>query len=221
MGRLDPRVQRLALAVLVVHALSLAGLGPSHAAAARSRSTDLVEGVPCNDLCKAYMAWSDRMMARFGPSRLQARAEPRTAAHPKRPERTAHRGAAARRSGLNPFVQLPRQSIEAPQSAEPRQVEMASSPPTAPIANRLLPPDGSVTEQQLEPGSAMSAFAEMPPMFTVDPVSATQEAITTGHIASGPTKRLQISLALALCALLAFGSWGWIRVRTLAASAIQ
>ncbi|WP_407156867.1 hypothetical protein [Bradyrhizobium sp. STM 3557] len=221
MGRPDPTLQRLVLAMLVVHAVSLAALGPSHAAAANSSSSDLVNGMPCNDPCKAYMAWSDRMLARFALPRPQASGQTRTAAHPKKPERTARHVTGTRRPSLNSLAQFSRQSGEAPQSGDPRQVEMASSQPTSPISAGLFSADTGITEQRSEAGGARAALADPTPMSVASPVPAAQQPATAEHAAASRATRLQISLALAFCALLAFGSWGWIRVRTEAANAIQ
>jgi hypothetical protein len=221
MGRPDQTMQRLVLAMLVFQAASLVGLGPSHAAAVNSSGADLVNGMPCNDPCKAYMAWSDRMLARFALPRPQEHSQPRTAAHPKKPERTAHHATGTRRPSMNSLAQFPRQSGEAPQPGEPRQLEMASSQPTGPITDRPFAADAGITEQRTDAGSPTAALADPMPMYVADPVPATRQPVRADHVAAGPAMRLQISLALAFCALLAFGSWGWIRVRTQAASAIQ
>lgn len=221
MGRPDPTLRRLGLTMLVVQAVSLAGLGPSHAAAVNSSGSDLVNGMPCNDPCKAYMAWSDRMLARFALPRPPAHAEPRTAAHPKKPERTAHHATEPRRPGLPSLAQLPQQNGEAPQQDEPRQVDMASSQPVSPIPERLFQANASMTEQRTEPGSRAAALADPMPMSVAAPVSAAQQPVAADRVAARPAMRLQISLALAFCALLAFGSWGLIRMRTEATSAIQ
>jgi hypothetical protein len=221
MGRPDPRMQRLMLALLVGHAVSLAGLGPSHAAAVNSSGSDLVNGMPCNDPCKAYMAWSDRTLARFAPPRPQEHAQPRTAAHPKKPERTAHHATGTRRPNLNSLAQLPRQSGDAQQPGESRQIEIAPSQPANPIADRPFPADAGIAGQRIAARSTTTALADTMPMAVADPVLATRQPVATDHAAAGSTMRLQISLVLAFCALLAFGTWGWIRVRTEAANAIQ
>jgi len=221
MGRPDPTLQRFVLAVLVVHAVSLAGLGLSHAATANSSAGDLVNGMPCNDPCKAYMAWSDRMLARFALPRPQEHAQPRTAAHPKKPERTAHHATATRRPNLNSLAQLPRQSGEASQPGELREVEMASSQPASPITDRLFQANGDITEQRIEANSATAALADPMPISVAETASATRQPVTAARATSRSAMRLQISLLLAFCALLAFGSWGWIRVRTEAADAVQ
>jgi hypothetical protein len=216
--------QRLVATVLVAAALSLSGLSASHAAAAISPGPGVVNGIPCNDLCKAYMAWSDRMMTQFGPSRPHPHARLRTAAHPKRPERTAHHidPTATRRSGLNSFAQLGPQNGAAPQSADPRQAEMTPSQPAGLMADRFSPADGGRTaEQQADAGITAAEFPETTPVSVADPIGAIQRPVTTRHILGGPPMQLPLSLVLALCALLAFGSWGWIRGRTQPADAIR
>jgi hypothetical protein len=218
MGRPHWRMQPLVAAMLAAFALSLVGLSPSHAAAASSSRTDVVNGMPCNDLCKAYMAWSDRMKAQFSVSRPQPHAQLRTAAHTKRPERTAHHMAATRRSGLNSFAQLPGRSDPPPQSAEPAQAETAPSQPTGVIADGFSPPDGALAERRAD---AATEFPETMPIDAADPRAATPEPVASGRIVGRPAMQLPLSLILALCALLAFGSWGWIRGRTRDASALR
>jgi hypothetical protein len=222
-GRQHFAPQRFMPTVLVAAALSLVGLSASHAAAASSSSPGVVNGIPCNDLCKAYMAWSDRMMTQFGPSRPHPHARLRTAAHPKRPERTAHHidVAETRRSGLNSFAQLRPQSSAAPQSAEP-QAEMAPMQPTGLPADPFSPTAGALAEQHADAGSAAAEFPETTSVSAADPIAAAQQPGTTGHHILGEAPmQLPLSLVLALCALLAFGSWGWIKGRTQAADAIR
>jgi hypothetical protein len=222
MGRLHWMIRRLVAAMLMAYAASLAGLNPSHAAAANSSGADVVNGMPCNDLCKTYLAWSNRMAARFSSSRPQTRSALRTAARPPRPERPPHHRdiAETHRSGLNSFAQLPRPSDVSAQSAAPRQAEMVPSQPDGEIASRPFPADGGVAEQRADTGSVATEFPETMPV--ADPIAATQQPITSSHIAAGPPLQLPLSLVLALGALLAFGCWGWIRGKTdEAASAIQ
>jgi hypothetical protein len=231
LGRHHQTMRRLAVAVLVVQASLLAGLSPSHAAAraaaAHSSRTELVDGVPCNDLCKAYMAWSDRMMARLLPARQQAQPKPRTAAHAKKPERTARHAAATRRLDLNSFAQLPRRGSPAPQPADPQPVEIAALQSTGLIADRTSAADG-VAERRANADSVAAAteFPETMPISVANPNPPTQEPVATGQVAGPPPARIAISLALALCALLAFGSsgwmsWGWMRSRTRAAGTFR
>lgn len=218
-GRHHWTMRRLVVAMLMVHALSLAGLSPSHAAAANS-SAGLLNDIPCNDLCKAYMAWSDRTMARLNPAQRQTPPQPRAAAHPKKPEQPPHSAAAARRPGLNAFARLPRQVDPAPPTAPSPPVEIATSQPAAPIADRTPAADG-VAKQRADTDSATTELAEtMPTPPVADPLAATQQPVTIGAIANGPPQRLPVSLVLALCALLAFVSCWWIRDRLQAEGAI-
>jgi hypothetical protein len=205
-------MQRPLLAMLVVQAVSLAWLDPSHAAAATSPATDLVNGMPCNDPCKAYMAWTERMLARISPPRPQEHSEPRGAAHPGKPDRSARHAAAARRPALKSIAPRKRQSDAAAQSAEPRQIEIAPSQPIGLTSDQLIPTDRGLTEQHADAGSAAIASSQMMPASVADPLPAPQQLVTIDHAAGA--MRLRISLALACCALLAFGSWRWITVRT-------
>jgi hypothetical protein len=140
----------------------------------------------------------------------------RTAAHPKKPERPRHHMnmAGTRGLDLNSFAQLPRQSAAAAQLAIPQQVETAPSQPAGEVAGPLFAADGGAAEQRADAGSGATEFPETMPMPVADPIGAPQQPITSGQIAAGPAPRLPASLVLALCALLAFGCWGWIRSRT-------
>jgi hypothetical protein len=214
-GRHHLMMRRLVVAVLVLHAWLLAGLSPSGAAAANASGTGLVNGMPCANLCKAYMAWSDRMMAQFHPAQHRAPLRPATAAHPKNPEQPPRDAAPTRRPGLNAFARLQHQADPAPAAPPPveeapPQVETAAAPPTDPVAELTAMAD-SVAEQRANTGNATTAAAEATPVSFVDPLAMTAEPVTTGQVASGSPRRLPVSLILALCAMLAFGCWWWIR----------
>ena len=207
-GRHHRMMRRLVAAMFMVHALFLAGLSPSSAAAPNS---GLVNGMPCNNLCKAYMAWSDRMMARVKPPQRQV-PRPPTVAHAKKPEPPPQHAALTRRQGLNAFARLPRQAdpapSAAPQAAEAAPpVEGAPSQPTNPVADLTSAVDGTATQS----GSATIKHAEATPVSFVNPLTMTAEPVTTSQVASGRPRRLPVSLILALCALLAFGLWWWIK----------
>ncbi len=205
-------IRRLIVAMLMVHAVSLAGLSPSHAAAANSPAGDFVNDMPCNELCKAYMAWSDRTMARLHPAQRQAPPRPQTAAHAKKPEQPPHHATAARRPGLNPFARLSPSADATPPSVASPPVEIAASQPADPVADRP-PAADSAAEQRADAGSATTVSAETRPMSVADSLPPTAVPVTAGHVANGPPRRLPVSLVLALCALLAFASWWWIRDR--------
>jgi hypothetical protein len=82
-------------------------------------------------------------------------------------------------------------------------------------------------EQHADTSSAATEFPETMPISVADPAPPPAEPITTGQVAAArPSGRLALSLTLALCALLAFASsgwmsWGWIRGRKQAAGTIQ
>jgi hypothetical protein len=207
MGLLRSTVRSLGAAVVLIHALSLAGLGTSLAAASKVSGTGYVNGMPCNDLCKAYMAWSDQVMANSRRSQPQMRVVvPR-----KRPDRTVRRASGTRRLGLNLFAQLPRLSDAAPQSVETPHVRAASPEPVPPITERLFPSDGIVTAR---PAVATNAFAETTPVPVTSLVAAAQDTNAASHFAPGLDGRFALSVGLALCALLSLLSWVCLRSRT-------
>ncbi len=239
MSHLQSMTQRLAVTMLLGCAVSLAGLGASHAATPNASGMTTVNGLPCNELCKAYMSWSDRMMAKFLPPhpqlRSQARAQPqsqaRTAVHERKLERKLHHAAAARRLGLNSFAQIPKPNDAnprdaAPQSTETPRVEAASPAPANPIADRFpaqalatraLPVQALVSARVAD--SARSDLPESGAVSATDAASAPQTTDTTAE--SDQETRFPVSLALALSAFVAFLAWGWFRDRTQTANAMH
>jgi hypothetical protein len=217
MALLQPMMRGAGPAALVL-ALSLAGLGTAQAARSNASETDHVNGRPCNDLCKAYMAWSDRLMARPLPSRPQMR----VIIVSKRPDRTVPRAPGTRRSGSNSFAQLPQPSDAAPQSVETAHMQAAPSEPVQPITERSFPadgivtapPDGIVTAKPADAGGATNAAPETTFVSVTGFVSATQDTGMISHVARGLDGRFGVELGLALCALLSLLSWGWLRRKT-------
>lgn len=217
MGRLLSTVRRLGAAVALISALSLAGLTTSQAAPSHVSRTVYVNGLPCNDLCKAYMAWSDQVMAKFRPQQRQTQV---VVPH-KKPDRTVHHASGTRQAGLNGFAQLPRRHDAFPSSAETPQVQPVLSEPVQPITERIFATDGTVTAKPAEAGVAANASLETTPVSMTGLVSATQdtgpqETATqdtgpTGHFARDLDGRFALSLGLALCALLSLLSWACFR----------
>jgi hypothetical protein len=209
MALLQPMMRGAWPAALVL-ALSLAGLSTAQAARSSASETDHVNGRPCNDLCKAYMAWSDRLMARPLPSRPQMR----VIIVSKRPDRTVPRAPGTRRSGSNSFAQLPTPSDAAPQSVETAHMQAAPSEPVQPITERSFPADGIVTAKPADAGGATNESPETRFVSVTGFVSAAQDAGMTSHFARGLDGRFGVELGLALCALLSLLSWGWLRRKT-------
>jgi hypothetical protein len=210
MGLLQSRGQSLGAAAALIFALSLAGLGTSQAAPSRVSGTNHVNGLPCNDLCKAYMAWSDQVIAKwFRPPQRHVR----VVVSPKKPDRAVHHASAPRKSSLNVFAQLARPSDPAPPPAETQHVQPASSEPVQPSPERLSSAEGTVAATPADAVVATNASLETTPVSTTGLVSAPQDAGTTGPFARGLDGRFVLSLALALCALLSLFAWvcfrGW------------
>jgi len=218
--------------VALISVLSLAGLATSQAAPSHVSRTVYVNGLPCNDLCKAYMAWSDQIMAKFRPQQRQARV---VAPH-KKPDRTVQHASGTRQSGLNGFAQLPRQRDAFPSSAETPHVQPVSSEPVQPITERIFATDGTMPAKPADAGVAANASLETTPVSATSLVSATQVFATqafatqvfspqdtgpqdTSTPDTGTTSRFMrdldgrfaLSLGLALCALLSLLSWACFR----------
>jgi hypothetical protein len=217
-GRLRSTMQRLGVAVALVLALSLAGPSKSNAAPSNASETGYVNGLPCNNLCKAYMAWSDRVMGKssrppdqgvgtssFPPPRA------RIAVRHRRPDRTVDRAAGTRHLDLNSFTQVIRRSDAAAKAAETPQVTAAARPaPVNAIAERRSPATGIATARPADAGSSTNEPPRTPLVSFIAPISATQDTSKTEEFARGHDGRLMAPLALTLCALLSLLYLVWV-----------
>ena len=151
-GHLQSTIQRLGIAVALVSTLSVASA--SAAAPTNPSKTDHIGGVPCNDLCKAYLAWSDRVMARFHP-RPPQQPQDRIALHRKKPERTLSHLPGPRHSNLGSFAQFRRETDGAPPAVETPLAETAApSDSIRPMSDRFFQTDGNATTGLADSGSA-------------------------------------------------------------------
>jgi hypothetical protein len=219
MGRLRSTMQTLGATAALIYALSLAGLSTSHAASSNLSGTDYVSRQPCNDVCKAYMAWSDRVSAMFHPPRPVVR----TAVDHAKPagRMVHHRASKTRQPGLNSFAQFPVRSDAPLQSAETSQPEDAPSRPVDRTAERFLAADGFVTARLAGTGSATNDAPEGTVVSATEAIPATQGTGAIDDTAGGLDIRFAVFLFLALCTSSALGLWGWVRVWTQTAGAIR
>jgi hypothetical protein len=226
-GRPGSTRQRLAVAAALVVVLSLAGPSMSHAAPSNASGTGYVNGLPCNDICKAYMAWSDRVMARLRPA-PQSPPKARIAVRQRKPERTVYRESETRHADLSSFAQLlrrsnaPARTAEPPQAAEPPQVAVVEpSGHVDAVAERLSPAAGIANARSADAGSATS---EPPPRELVSltaPISDTQDTSTTDDFGRSRDRWLTASLGLALVALFLLFYWARSRPRTPTANSMR
>jgi hypothetical protein len=190
-----------------MYALSLAGSSTAQAAQSNASETSYVNGLPCNDLCTAYMAWSDRVMARSLPSHPQMR----VVIDSKRPDRTVHRASGTRRSGSNSFAQLTEPSDAAPQYEEAAREQAAQPEQVQPITERFFPAAEIATAKPTDAGGATNDPPGTRPISATGFVSATQDTGTISQVVHGLDGRFGLELSLALCALLSLLSWWWLR----------
>jgi hypothetical protein len=210
--------QRFGVTVAFVFALSLAGPSTSYAAQSNATGTGYVNGLPCNDICKAYMAWSDRVMGRSRPS-AQSQPKARIAVRHRKPDRPVYRVSETRHRDLSSFAQVLRRSDTAAQTAETPQVAVAApSDPISAIAKRLSPADGIANARFADAGSATNEPPQRTLVSLTAPISATQDTSTTDDVARGRDRWLMASLVPALCAFLYLLYGGWFRHRTQAAN---
>lgn len=222
MRHLPPKAQPLVATMLLACAVLLGG-PVAGARAAPGPAT--VNGMPCNDLCRAYLAWSDRMMAKFLPPRPQARAqaaapsqaphqEPaKTAAHERKSDRAAHRATAPRKPGFNAFAQLPQAGVAPSRSSDVASAEGAAETPVDQTAQRSPPAEAG-------PSATTAAATEFPETSAVvPPPPASPATASTREIGPDQQTRFPLSLVLSLSAFVAFLAWGWFRDKTAAANA--
>src|SRR3954454_17380267 len=159
-GRLRSTMQALGAAAAFVCALSLAGPSTSHAAPPNVTGTNDVGGQPCNDVCKAYLAWSDRVSAMLHPSPPEAQ----TAVHDAKPARQVvpHRASGTRQRGLNSFAQFPVRRDATARSAATAPAEVAPSGAVEGIAERFPTTAGFVTALLASTASATNDAPESP-----------------------------------------------------------
>jgi hypothetical protein len=214
MNRLRSTTQTLGAAAAFICALSLAAAAapsPLYAAASTVSGTDDASQQPCNDVCRAYMAWSDRVSAQLRPSSPVAQ----TAVPDGKPAgQMVHRRASrTRQPSLNSFAQFPVRRSATAQSAETAQAVVGPSRPLDGIADRFPTTAGFVTALLAGPAGATNEAPDSTVVPVADAIPATQGTSTTDATAGGVDMQFLVSLFLALCILSALVFWGWGRTR--------
>jgi hypothetical protein len=210
MNRLRSTMQMLGAAAAFICALSLAAPSPSHAAPSTVSGTDDASQQPCNDVCKAYMAWSDRVSSKFHPSQPVAQ----TAVPDGKPAgQMVHRHASRmRQPSLNSFAQFPVRR-NAAQSAETAQAVVAPSRPLEGIADRFPTTAGFVTALLAGTAGATNEAPDGTVVPVTDAIPATRGTSTIDATAGGVDMQFLVSLFLALCLLSVLVFWGWGRTQ--------
>ncbi|MGJ4970055.1 hypothetical protein ACQR1N_08395 [Bradyrhizobium sp. HKCCYLRH1073] len=206
---------RLGAAAALVSVICIAAPGAAQAGPANG---DMVNGQYCNDLCKAYMAWSDRMLAVTQPasySRPQVRVAVPQSMTPKKmdkaekPDRMAQHGPKPHRpANLNSFAQLPSGTQAAQSSMEPPPSDLAAS--DAPATGRLFAADPL-------PHSAIADMRRATDAAGLRLVSMTEPGmtpVTVGEAGGSPRSKMpSMWIMLAAAALLAYFGHGWLKRR--------
>ena len=149
-------------------ALSLPSLSPVFGPLRTALSNASVNGLLCNDLCKASG------LVRSGHGEVSPVATPNAGCHclqKTRPDGTSWSW--TRRSGSNSFAQLPQPSDAALQSVETPHIQAAPSAPVQPIRERFFPADGIVTAKPADAGGATNEPPETTLVSVTGFVSAT------------------------------------------------
>ena len=215
MGRLRSTIPTLGATAVLLCALGLAAPGTSHAAPPNGPATNDVSSQPCNDVCKAYMAWSDRLSAKLRPSPPVAQ----TAVPDGKPAGRAihHVASRTRQPGLNAFAQFPVRRRATAQPAETAQAEVVPPRPVDGIADRFPTTAGFVTALLASTAGATNDAPESRIVSVTDAIPATRGTRTIDATAGGADMQFVVSLCLVLCALSVLLVWGWSRARTWAA----
>jgi len=211
MGRLRSTMQTLGAIAALLSALSLAGPSTSHAAESTMSGTDDTGTPPCNDVCKAYMAWSDGVSAKLHPSSPVAQA----AVHDGRPagQMVRRRVSGTRQPGLNSFAQLPGRRDATPRSAETAQAVVASSRPLDGIADRFPTTAGFVSALLAGTAGASNEAPDSTVVPVSDTIPATRGGTGIDAPAGGVDMQFVVSLFLALI-LSGLVVCVWLRGRT-------
>ncbi|NPU13252.1 hypothetical protein HL666_21025 [Bradyrhizobium sp. 83002] len=206
--------------------LSTMILAVPNTAQAGSANDEMVNGQYCNSLCKAYMSWSDRMLAITQPhARPQVRvALPQQSMTPKKmvkvettdraEPRAQHAPKSHRPTNLDSFAQLPAASHAAQSAMDDGRSDETPAEYAAARLGRLYGTDPAPPRSALaEMRRATAETADMRLVSMTEP-GLSQGAMTVGE-ASGSTrsKMPSIWIMLAAVALLAFFGHGWLKRR--------
>jgi len=170
MDRLRSPVRTLGVTAVLICVLSLAGLGMSHARPSNPSQSVHRHGLPCNAVCKAYMAWSHRVTTMFRPTRPLEKAAAR---HRRPPHMMAHRAPKTRmvqhaprmrQRSLNSFAQLPAPRDATREAADTPQAKETPQAAATPRAADTAPAAGTAQ-------SAATPQAEVAPSRPVDQIA--------------------------------------------------
>ncbi|CAL74768.1 hypothetical protein; putative signal peptide [Bradyrhizobium sp. ORS 278] len=192
------------------------------AARAGQANTDMVNGQYCNAMCKAYMAWSNRMLAITQPNYARPqirvavpetappqkadraeRTEPRMTQHPPKPHRPAN---------LNSFAQLPGGSRAAQPAMDAPQPDDGSAAYAGAQMGRMLSTDPQPAVAGLRGSTTEGADMRL---VSISDTGMPQDPRTVGDASSSARSKMpSIWMILAAAALVAFFGHGWLKRRS-------
>ncbi|WP_349817311.1 MULTISPECIES: hypothetical protein [unclassified Bradyrhizobium] len=181
---------------------------------------DMVNGQYCNTPCKAYMAWSERMLAVIQPShaRPQVRvAVPqslKTADKAEKPERMAeHPPKPHHPANLNSFAQLPGGSRAAQPTMDTPQGDDGTAAYAGAQMGRMLTTDGQAQPAVAGLRGSTAEGADMR-LVSMNNTGMMQDPRTVGEAGGSPRSKMpSIWIMLAAASLLAFFGHGWLKRR--------
>lgn len=220
----DLRSTKLGAAAALVTVICLAAPG---AAQAGSANNETVNGQYCNDLCKAYMAWSNRVLAITQPSytRPQVRvalpqsSSPKKMDGPDKPERMTQQAPKSHRpANLDSFAQLPAGSRAAQSAMDRTPGDEGSAAYAGAQMGRMLAADTAAPSLAGLRGSTADA-ADMRMVSMTDAGRA--GPMTVGDASGSARSKMPPTwIMLAAAALLAFFGHGWLKRRSEASERI-
>jgi len=204
-------------AAALVSAICLIAPAAAQADGLRAPEMDTVNGQPCNTLCKAYMAWSDRVLAVTQPSYVRPQVRVAVPQNPtpkklEKPERMAnHAPKSTRPSNLDSFAQLPSGAHAAQSGMDMRRGDDTLGEYGNVTMGRPLP-DDPISPAAL---ARLHGTSPEPDMRLVSMSGMDAQGSRTVGEGSGasPSNAKFLSFLLALGALMAFFARGWFKQR--------
>ncbi|MGJ4926696.1 hypothetical protein ACQR1I_01725 [Bradyrhizobium sp. HKCCYLS2038] len=223
-------IAKLAASAALLSTMIFAG-----SATAQAASDDMVNGKYCNSWCKAYLSWSNRMLAvtqsytrpqvrvALPQSMPQSQPMPQRAMEPSMPQRTMDRA-----EKMDPMMQ-PQTKPRRPANLNSYAQFPAGSHAAAATMDRSSGDDGSAAYAGAQMGRMLAAEAPTPAvaglrgttaegadmrMVSMTDTGMTQESRTVGEASGSSRSRLpSVWIMLATAALLAYFGHGWLKRR--------
>ncbi|MGC2778555.1 MAG: hypothetical protein WA418_23285 [Bradyrhizobium sp.] len=212
-------IPKVGAAAALVSTIVLAAPGAVQAGPAE---TETVNGQYCNDLCKAYMAWSNRVLAitQSSYTRPQVRVALPQQKKIEKPERMAqHAPKQHRPSNLDSFAQLPSASHAAQSAMDRPQGDDTVGDDGGSRLGRLFATDPTPPRALAEMRGTMTDSASTRLVSMSDPG---MQPLTVGEGSGGARSKMpSMWVVLAAGALLVLFGRGWLKRRAREANGLD